>query len=160
MNTFLINDTKTWIKKTLTPDEKQHLIKMVTLKNETNYLKKTKILNDWYDDKDSLDKIDIRNIRKWIYNQTQYKKTSITLTSLVNIFGIKKTVEMLGCPEELLYKIVKTKIYFEEAFNYKHIDTEKNIETVKIASIIKDIITGGLGDEQIKGIQDLIKTIP
>ena len=28
----------------------------------------------------------------------KYKKTSITLTSLVNIFGIKKTVEMLGCP--------------------------------------------------------------
>jgi hypothetical protein len=59
---------------------------------------------------------------------------------------------MLGCPEELLYKIVKTKIYFEEAFNYKHIDT------VKIARIIKDIITGCLGE--IKGIQDLIKTLP
>jgi hypothetical protein len=43
-------------------DEKQHLKKMVTLK-------KNKILNNWYDDKDSLDKIDIRNIRKWIYNQ-------------------------------------------------------------------------------------------
>jgi hypothetical protein len=159
MNSNLVNDTKQWIRKTLTPDEKRHLIEMVTLKNETDYLKKLKILNDWYVNKDSLDATDIINMRKWIYNQTLYKKTSITLTSLVNIFGIKKIVGMLGCPEELLDKIVRTKIYFDEAFNYKHKDTEKNIETVKISKIIKDIITGGLGDEQIKGIQELIKTI-
>jgi hypothetical protein len=156
MSDVILNDTKKWIKKTLTEEEKRHLVKMVTLKNETDFLKKVIILNDWYDDKITLNTTDIKNIRKWILNQTVYKKILTSLRSYVTIFGIKKTLEILGCPEDLLRKIIKTNIYFEEAFNYKYKETEKTIEMIKIVKIIKDIISGGLGDNQIKGIQDLI----
>jgi hypothetical protein len=156
MSFILLTDTKKWIKKSLTEEEKRHLVKMLTIKDETDFLKKVIILNEWYDDKITLNMTDIKNIRKWILNQTVYKKILASLRSYVTIFGIKKTIEILGCSEELLEKIIKTNIFFTEAFNYKYKETEKNIEMIKIVKIIKDIISGGLGDNQIKGIQELI----
>lgn len=115
-------------------------------------------LNEKFDKLKNWNKIninDIKNIRKWISKQINFKKIRSKLVSVSNVLGKNKTCAILGCSEHYLNNWINAVIFNSIDYYYKYGEIEIDIRnSIKIiCNSMENIIT----DKTIQLFGELIK---